>query len=267
MSKDATSYDYFLIVGNNKQILIKLQMNYFADEFAHIVGLDHLNDIQPFKEKGYNKSIAFKNMLSGQLTEKDLLKSKYYLSPISNTYNASEQKEYTISQRLKALIDIQFYLDNAYKGRLFRWQKNNCAIPQPNGTIRKSNINADYLLTVPSKKEKENICFFMYDASRYKKNKEKDIIYLNIFSAFPEGLEIYKGQEKPHTILQEKKINVKANSEVLLYQHPKYKDPAVASKCIEKLDEINQISNKIADAIDNGEIGREQEQTLPGRSK
>ena len=265
--KAATDFNYYFVTGNNKRILMNLKISSFIEEFTHIVGLDHLYDIQPFSEKRYNKSKAFQYILSKELTEKDLFESKFYLSPILNTYNVLEKREYTIAQRIAALIDIQFYLDNAYKGRLYQWQKYNSAIPQPNGTIRKSNINADYLLIVPSKKDKENICFFMYDASHYIKNKEKDIIYLNIFSAFPEGLEIYKGQEKPYTILQEKKINVKANSEVLLYQHPKYKDPAVASKCIEKLDEINQISNKIADAIDNGEIGKEQEQTLPGRSK
>lgn len=33
------------------------------------------------------------------------------------------------------------------------------------------------------------------------------------------------------------------------------------------LDEVKQIADKIADAIDNGEIHKEQERNLPGRSK
>ena len=101
-------------------------------------------------------------------------------------------------------------------------------------------------------------------------NNKRILMNLKISSFIEEFTHIvgfYKGQEKPYTILQEKKINIKTHEETLLYQHPKYKDPAVASKCIEKLDEINQIADKIADAIDNGEISKEQEQTLPGRSK
>lgn len=255
--KAAIDYDYYFITGNKKKILIKLQINSFIEEFAHIVGLDHLYDIQPFSEKRYDKSKAFQYILSKELTEKDLLESKFYLSPIPSTYNVSEKKEYTIAQRIAALVDIQDYLDNAYKGKIYRWQKRKSAIPQPNNTIRRSTINADYLLLVPSKNKNENICFFMYKATPNRKNNE--VIFLNIFSAFPEGLEIYKGQEKPYTILQEKKINIKTHEETLLYQHPKYKDPSVTSKCIEKLDEVNQIADKIADALDNGEIGREQE--------
>lgn len=36
---------------------------------------------------------------------------------------------------------------------------------------------------------------------------------------------------------------------------------------LSEINHLNRIADKIADAIDNGEIGKEQEQTLPGRSK
>lgn len=160
-------------------------------------------------------------------------------SSLASTYNAATQSEYTIEQRLNALININTLLDNAYKGAIYKWDKfrsNKANIPLPNGKYRKTKISADYLITIPSDKKGETIYCFAFQTN---KSAKKEPIKLNIHSIFADCVDLTKGQERPFTILQETKINAKTKISEQLYVHPAYANELEQLQNAEQTTEIS----------------------------
>ena len=126
-----------------------------------------------------------------------------------------------------------------------------CMIPVPNSELEPYNINEekDNYYKIIVQKEYEYI----------RKNSDKIVDAAKLLYSQRKAFD--KGRKCPRYISQvldfsyaEKKMD-----EFILNNE---KDSISAS-----LDKVNQIADKIADAIDNGEIGKEQEQTLPEITK
>ena len=262
-----SEYDYMLTLGNRKYKILITSIATENELFHHVIGLGHLTDVRKLDAKTLRqKNAIYKSILEGNITFNDIKNSTILYSPICDTFNRVTNLPYTYYDRIQSFSKAVNYFDNAYKGKMYKWNINKSNIIMPNGNVRHSTIKADYLLKIPSFENKDEFFYCFLHQLNSKASKD-GVIELNAHSIFFDCINLSQGQQQPYTILEEKKINIKTHEEILLYQHPKYKDSAVTSKYIEKLVEVNQIANKIADAIDNGEIGREQEQTLPGRSK
>lgn len=202
--KSAANQNYELTVGNRKKKTTFIIPSINVSEFTHIFGLDHLTDI-PFLEthNSTQKAAVFKRILSAKLSFQDIAASKHINTAVPGSYNHQTNSGYTISERIKALSNFEDILDNAYKGKIFKWDLKKCRIKIPNGKHRKVTIQADFLLVIPTKNKNENIYLFAYQTNRDKGKTEP--IKLNIFSAFPDGVDLTTGQEASYTILQEKK--------------------------------------------------------------
>lgn len=201
---NATGHHYELTVGNKKRKITFIIPSVDISEFTHIFGLDHLKDIAAIRTKNITqKSAVFKKILSNQISFSDISSSKYIKSKILFSYNYLTESEYTVEERIYALSNFESILDNLYSGRVFKWdpKKNNVKIP--NGKQRKISIGADFLLVIPTANKNEKLYLFAYQKN--KKRDKSEAIELNIFSAFPDGVDIANGQANSYTILQEKK--------------------------------------------------------------
>ena len=152
----------------------------------------------------------------------DFQESQYYNKGFSLTYNSLTKSEYTLFERISTFSDISKILDLSYKGKLYKWDKRKCAAQVTNNyKIRHSSITADYMLAVPSERNKdEKIYFFMY---LDKSTPQNDTLNLKIFSAFPDCVDLTQGQEHPFTILEEQKVDIRSHVSEVLYVHPSYK--------------------------------------------
>lgn len=212
----AIKNSYELTVGNRKRLITLLIPSVNSSEFTHILGLDHLSDIKVLNaQNSTQKSAVFKKILSNKITFDDISNSQYLNSPIAGSHNYRSNSEYTVNDRIKFLSDFENIMDNFYNRKVYKWNLSKCRIKLPNGNFRKTTINADYLITVPFKESNETIYLFAYQTNKYKSKSEP--ILLNIFSAFPDGIDLTSGQDNPYTILEEKKNNVS------IYIHPSYK--------------------------------------------
>lgn len=212
----AIKNSYELTVGNGKKQITLLIPSVDNSEFTHIMGLDHLSDIKVLNaQNSTQKSAVFKKILSKQITFEDISYSQYLNSPIVGSHNYRSNSEYTVNDRIKYLSNFEDIMDNFYKGKVYKWNLSKCRIKLPNGNFRKTTINADYLITVPSNESNETVYLFAYQTNKHRSKSEP--ILLNIFSAFPDGIDLTSGQDKPYTILKEKKNNVS------IYTHPSYK--------------------------------------------
>ena len=219
--KNVSNFCFKITVGkNNKALSFVISIN--PAEFTHIVGLDHIPTVQTLvRNKNSLKRAALESILSGKLKYSDFTTEDRNIleSPINKTFNPQSQQCYTINNRIERLKNIGSILSEAYKGDFYKWKKPNTPIKTPDGKYRQVDINADYLLTIPTGNSNEKMYFFMY-CDRY--NKDKTSIHLKIFSAFQDGVELYIGQERPYKILTEDKINLKTKQTENLYVHPNY---------------------------------------------
>ena len=216
-------FDYLFKLGNKKRQILLSVISNNKSEFTHIFGLDHLDDIPIIK--GHNsgqKEAIFEKILDGKIGFDDIKNSQNLNEQIKGSYNFYTQKPYTISERLSGLKEFETILDNSYNGSIRRWNSTKCKVILPNGQSRKVKIPADFLLTVPSAgKEKERFYLFLYQTN--KKAPRTEPIKLSIFSAFPDCVDLTKGQESPFTILELEKLNIKTNEKTSIFIRPSYK--------------------------------------------
>lgn len=219
----AEKCSYEFIVGkNNRKSFVISSVN--SEDFVHITGLEHLPSI---KTKTQNslilKKALYLKILRGEYKYSDLKEDdiKALTAPINGTFNSACQKEYTLKDRLARLLDISEILDNAYKGALFRWDNKKCRVILPNGNRRRVSIKCDYLLKVPSElNADENIYIFMVEEN--KNLIQKELHKLSVISVFPDCVDLARGQERPFTILEETRVNLREKSSQVLYTHPSY---------------------------------------------
>lgn len=208
--------DYlFTAAKNGKAINISLRI--LQQDYTHIIGLDHLSDKSRLNTRNSKiKSYVFDDIISRKITLNSISTSKYFNEPFPSTYNDRTKAAYTLTERIEASKDIGYYLDNAYKGKLYKWDKRKSFIKMPDGKIKQSLINADYMLAIPSKTNaKETMYIFMYE-----KGCDKNTKQLCIHSAFLDCLDLSQGQERPYTILAEEKINTKTKQTTQVYTRP-----------------------------------------------
>lgn len=237
---ESTKYNYiFDIARNNKRIIIN--MNCIEEEFTHIVGLEHLRDMKMFSTHNSQIKIStFQRILSQEITISDISQSKHFNEIFPNTYNSATKSEYTLSERISILHNIEKVLDNAYMGKIYKWNAANANITMPDGRKRHTHIKADYMLSIPSPQNRdENIYLFFYRGNTLNKNAP---IQLYLFSAFADCLDLTSGQERPYTILQEVKENVKTKETEVLYTHPSYeKQQSSQTQLPQQPDNVKQI--------------------------
>lgn len=237
--------NYLFTLGNSNRRIIVTTVSCNKSEFSHVVGLDHLKDIAEFSTHNTKiKERNFRDILSGKIKYSEIEKTSSYLhSPIPLTLNESTNKEYTIAERIKALSNVEEILDNAFKGEICKWNKNKSQVRINSNLTKRSTISADYLLSVPSSNNShEKIYFFMYQVN--KECKLDEPIILKIHSAFPDCLDLTQGQNRPYTILQEKKVNIKTKHEEILFTHSAYLKESVSSNSIDEKPKIYQFSSQ-----------------------
>lgn len=220
---EATKYNYILCASRSKKQFI-VNLNCLEDEYTHIMGLDHLQDIRIFSSHNIQvKTSAFQRILSQEISFSDISKSNFFSQPFPGTYNSATKSEYTLANRISVLQNIEKILDTAYTGKLYKWDKKNAVKEMPDGKIIPTKIDGDYMMAIPSQRNPdEKIYLFFYkDMSPNKKRNSPEKLYL--FSAFADCLDLSRGQERPYTILQETKENTKTNESVIIYTHPSYK--------------------------------------------
>lgn len=220
---NAAKYNYiFRAARSQKQFVINL--NCLEEEFTHIIGLDHLQDIRILSSHSSQIKIsAFQRVLSKEITFSDISKSDFFSQPFPKTYNSVTKSEYTLAERISVLQNIEKILDKAYTGKLYKWNTKSAAIKMPDGKTRRTNISGDYMFAIPSgRNPEEKIYLFLYrETAAKKKDDMREQLYL--FSAFADCLDLSRGQERPYTILQETKENAKTKQSEVLYTHPSYK--------------------------------------------
>lgn len=203
-----TEYVYTLGTRTRKKVIIEF-IGCNSEEFTHIYGLEHLTDIKDFadlEKKSAAKKKIYGKIKNGEYPLNDLLKNSIILSsPRPQTYNPDTKKEFTIYDRILALKDLESVLDNVENAALYRWDKNKCKIICPNGKGRHTNINADSLLVIPSRK---GVNYYLF-AYKQKNVNPKEPMRLKIHSAFIDGVDLTMGQGKPFAILQVDKVTTK----------------------------------------------------------
>lgn len=222
---NATDFSYEFTVGKNgkKSIIIS---TLDRAEFTHIVGLEHIPII---KTKVGNNSVL-KRALFEQMIREDFTYSNLTAEdidklnePIPNTYNSQTRSSYSIIERITKLLSIGSILDSAYMGHFYKWNNKLCKVRLQNGKMRNISINADYVVKIPSKTNTdENYYFFMIQSNKYY-IKKGEPIRLFIISAFADCIDLTRGQERPYTILQETKENIRTKEKEVLYIHPFFK--------------------------------------------
>lgn len=224
--KRATKYNYYILTGRKGE-KFDIDLRCLKKEFTHIVGLDHLTDIKEFStsddeiSKTKQKISAFQSILSGELTFSDLSASSKFEIPFPKTYNPKTQSQYTLTQRIAALKNIELLLDSVHTGKLYRWKRTKSNITLKNGKKRQCSIDADYMLAIPSANVGEKVYLFMYKDRTPQKGDQPVKLY--VYSAFPEGYDLSEGQESPFTILEVVKSNVKGKERKVLFTHPSLK--------------------------------------------
>ncbi len=250
--KKIADYNYLFTVGKSKKVM-NISLSCASKDFTHIVGLDHLSDIQDFStNRSSVKLSAFNNIINGKLTLNEVSQSAFFAKPYRGTYNNRTKSEYTPIERITALKNISGILDVAYKGELYKWDCSKLLITLPNGKIKRSSIMADYMLAIPSPTDTtEKIYLFMYEGKPYDNNTKQ----LYVFSAFPDCLDLSKGQERPYTILTEGKENIRTKEMTHLFTYPNYsqtQDTHLTQKG-DQSNNINQFTN-ISPTIAGGAV-------------
>lgn len=216
-----SKYNYHFTLGNRKKLIVKIDMRFLKENFTHIIGLDHLTDIPDFNahNKG-NKRFMFEKIKNRKINLSHISKSNFYNHPLKQSYSKTNSS-YTVYDRISALINIATILETSINGKFMTWDKYKCNIKLPDGTYRTSNIEADYLLAIPSPhNNNEHFFFFMYEIHR-KKEQEK-IINLAVHSAFVDNVDLTFGQDKSYTIMQVSRMHSKTKQVEILGTHPSY---------------------------------------------
>lgn len=182
--ENASNYTYEFIAGKNgKKTIIISSLD--TSEFTHIMGLDHIPHIKSLvHHKSAFKKVLFNQMLRGNFKYSDIPNQDIaeFSRPIPNTYNSLTKQPYSIQDRIMGLLNIDSVLNNAYKGNIYKWDKNQCRVILKSGESRNMLISADYLLKIPNDKNNdENYYFFMVQSNKpnNKKAKKNELFYLS----------------------------------------------------------------------------------------
>ena len=218
---ELSKYNYNIILGTSKRISVEIDMRFLKENFTHIVGLDHLTDISDFNtHSSSQKRYAFERIKSGKIGLENISKSSFFTIPLKQS-NSAIGSSYYITDRLNTLQDISSILATSIKGQFLPWNKSKCNIRLPDGSYRKSNIEANYLLAIPSPyNSNEKVFFFMHLLPNKKINDKT--IRLSVFSAFADNIDLTIGQDKPFTILQVSRTHSQTGNSELLGVHPAY---------------------------------------------
>ena len=182
---EKTTYRIVLSAGRNKPIE-EVLLNFQDEDLFHILGLQHLTDIDIPKSK---RNLLFL-ILSEKITDEYLEQSEYY----------DQQKGSNIKQRIEMASHIEEYLDSdIFTVSIFKLQHDNYTL-----------IKADYLISCQlSDSEKE---YYIFIRKRTKEN------YYGIVSCFVRNNVSYWGGKR-YLMLKEK---ITANNKKILFKHPNY---------------------------------------------
>lgn len=211
--KELMQYEYVLTGGTSKRKIIISILSSNEEIFTHICGLDHLKDIPSVVGKNVvEKKRIFKNILNKRITFETISKSKILNDVISKDEN---DKSFNIKTRIEHLTDIKKYFDEAYKGKLYRWNKKRANYTT---SKRHTQIDADYMLVIPTDEEGVNMFFFFFQSN--KSDKKDKTLKLTLHSAFVDSYDLSVGQQMLFTILKETRINKHTKEETVLYVNP-----------------------------------------------
>lgn len=184
-------YEYIFTLAKNRKIT-KLKLNFTPQDFFHIAGLQHLKDIAIPK----NKPDILKNIIEKRkITDSLIQKSRFYNHPKSDL---------DINSRIHELLFLEEYLDTNNFIRIY----NTRGISNPHSLIR-----ADYIIESKFKVNSDIVYIFL-------RQREENPEYYCIVSFFKKGNITYGGD----ILYWMKKEKISHSSQVILYQHPDYKE-------------------------------------------
>ena len=181
-----TIYRLVVSAGKDKP-LEEIKISFYDEDLFHILGLQHLSDIDLPK----NKKALILGINEGKITDAYLEKSEYYDSSILG---------YNIKQRISSAVYLEEYLDSdLFTVSIYRLQHDN-----------KTFIRADYLISCRRHNSEEEYYIFI--------RKRKNETSYGIVSAFPKVNTSYWGGKR-YLMLKEKQ---QGNEISELFRHPEF---------------------------------------------
>ena len=179
-------YRIVLSAGREKP-LEEVHIDFQDEDLFHILGLQHLTDIELPK----NKKTLLYDIKDGIITDEYLLNSEYF---------DNDKIGYNIRKRIEKSINLEDYMDSEdFTVSVYKLQHNN-----------RTNIQADYLITCKQISLDEEYYIFI------RQRKESDSY--SIISCFPkEGVSYWGG--KRYLMLKEKRVD---NNILILFKHQNY---------------------------------------------
>lgn len=182
-----TEYRIVLSAGRNKPLEV-LDLNFEDDDFYHILGLHHLDDIEIPKDK--KKTIE--KIISGEINVDYLAQSEFFDNYLLG---------YSIKDRIEHAQQLETYLDsNDFTVSIYKLQH-----------VNRSLITADYLITCKRTAHDDDYYIFV--------RKRKENLHYGIVSCFPKGAITYWGGKR-YVMLKEKTVKGVTTE---LFRHSGYK--------------------------------------------
>ena len=179
-------YRIVLSAGLNKP-LEEIVINFYDEDLFHILGLQHLSDIDIPK----NKKKLLTQILEGKITDEYLLNSDYY----------DDQQGYNIKRRIELAGYLEEYLDSDnFTVAIYKLQHDN-----------RTFIRADYLITCKRVNSDEEYYIFI------RKRSGED--FYGIVSCFARTNTSYWGGKR-YVMLKEK---IEGADTTELFRHSNYK--------------------------------------------
>ena len=181
-------YRILLSAGREKP-LESILINFLDEDLFHILGLQHLSDIELPK----NKKLVHAQICNDIITTDYLSMSEYY---------DNVRGKYSIKQRIERACDLEAYMDSSlFTVSVYKLQH-----------VNHTNIRADYLITCKRNASEEEYYIFI--------RKRKELDSYGIISCFLKNNATYWGGRR-YVLLKEK---VKGNISCELYRHPNYQN-------------------------------------------
>ena len=181
-----TKYRLILSSGRGRP-LEEILLNFYEDDLYHILGFQHLTDIQLPKDK----TVLFSHINSGKITDNHLSLSKYY---DNKSLNYSIKLRIEMAGHLEDFLDSEDFTISVYK------------LQHENYTV----IQVDYLITSKRNPTDEEYYIFI------RRRSEEDTF--GIISCFPKKDIAYWGGNR-YILLKEK---ITEDKTTILHIHPDY---------------------------------------------
>lgn len=179
-----TAYEYHIVCAKRKT-LHDLYLRFAPDEFYHVAGFPHLDDIVlPMR---FSQTRAMDKALQGAVRESHICKSQNYLN--------------SVRPRLLAIIQLKTVLDGSFSTYAF----------DPNKVPISTRIKASYLITGGD----PDVVFLFTD----QKNGGKEIFSRSIFL---QDRKDYRLNQTKLTLLLAKRKNLQTQECIVLYRHKNY---------------------------------------------